>query len=146
METTTTTTTHRKAAWGLAPTDETRIHWGARAIWKGRAIDLPFDRMDFVTNGATVDECKALNRWIHRAISSLVAQLDAAAIFLSPTERREIVIAGDGYRLRVNPNGSHGYLYMIAEHDDGEPEGPAERFPMVFPAPVKPARRSRSAR
>jgi len=145
----TTTTTHRKAAWGLAPTDATRLHWGGRGIWKGYGrIDLPFDRMDFVKNGADPEVSKAFSAWIHRAIDSFVMQIDNGKIRLGQRENREIAICGDGYRLRLNPNASYGYLYLCAEPDEGEIS--AERFPLVAPKATKATkaagRRSRSAR
>lgn len=118
--------------WGLPPAAGIAYHWSARAIYRDGAIDTLWDRQG-IEGECSDEERAALVAWLDDlGFPALRAAVKAE--MLGPNERREISIAGDGFRLRANPNRSYGYLYMSAAPD------PTAIGPTPKPPPQKTAK------
>ena len=111
--------------WGLSPfahrsavVPGTSVWWGARAIYKGREIDLLGDRMgtyDLLPSPTNTEIIGRLHLWLDtKGMPALRSLLLHSPEPLHPHENREVDVRGDGFILRANPRRSYGYLYMAA--------------------------------
>lgn len=122
-------------AWGIAPTENVPIAWGARAIYSLRSgpmkrvgrkiggktkyfnerstladIDLVFNRKDCVGDEALKPALyEALDTFL---LSALRKQCEVQ--YLTPDSSDTIEIVEGGYKIVASPKASHGYLYIGA--------------------------------
>lgn len=106
---------------GLTPPPIAKVSWGGRAIFdcqKDRiSLNVPYLCQQFA---GAMEGRKALADWLNRTGFDLLRkQLKLCRITIKC--RREIVVAEGEYVLRANPQGSCGYLYLIA-YPDPDPD------------------------
>lgn len=104
-----------RLAWGYNPglPEEFRAAWGARAIYSsyGGGVDLVHDRQDAIGPRDEIDELvRRLNGGVNREWMAAVERLPLRG------DRGEefTVYDQDGLVVKVNTNGSGGYLYVVA--------------------------------
>ncbi len=112
---------------GLQPSADAPVAWGARAIVDTRGgyatLDLLPDRQQFRGDESRIP---ALQRWLH---SDALPELRHRVARFEPelTDGRShsiIVIDGKGWRLMASQQGSFGYLYLGAfPHSASSPGG-----------------------
>lgn len=107
-----------RAAWGLETTQDNAPYcWGARAIYRyksGKAdIDLLWDRQE-ITGESTKEERTKLLSWLNKVgLKRLRKDLEEKGI--SGDSHEVTAISDDKFILTASPNGSYGYLYLVAE-------------------------------
>jgi len=85
--------------------------WGARAIYRGRAVDILPNRQGFA--GPEGKPREALLSWINRtALPKIRAMVKAQS--LDGSTREVISFDSRGYHIEACPQASHGYLYLGA--------------------------------
>ena len=98
------------AGWGIKPPDETRPHFGARAIFDARGgVSLVGDRMGW--GGEPGPEREALRAFMKAKGDALMRKM---AKGLAPSEPTRLEACEDGFVVAVSPQASHGYLYIGA--------------------------------
>jgi len=135
-----------RLTWGLQPPEGTTLAWGARAIYKGGAIDLLPDRQAW---RGPIDERKPLVDWLNTTGRAAIERA-AKHANLRGDEERTVRHESAGFTIEASPRGSHGYLYLVAyptpcplgcaDHDDGctfeEAEATSPRAGFVAPAAI----------
>ena len=105
----------KRLAFGLQPPRGTAVAWGARTIYKASSdpdrvmIDILHDRQD---RFGDTEQLKPLCGWIGDSLKALRVELAGRDVRGDSTET--VRIEADGFVLEASPNGSHGYLYIVA--------------------------------
>ena len=109
---------------GLPKPEHAEVAWGARAILErvldGRyRIDILWDRQQLVGNDvrSLIDSVNHQKDRLDSILIKFPERDDERWAYLSLTDGRSVdVVAIDrgDFHLRVSPNKSHGYLYMVA--------------------------------
>ena len=110
----------RSLQFGIQPPQGTRVAWGARAIFKPISrkpmIDILWDRQDAF--GGKEDR-EALVEWIkERGLPLIEAAIDEKSSYSLSTSHEKFRLADSGYIIEASPQGSGGYLYIGAWHDE----------------------------
>jgi hypothetical protein len=106
-----------KMWFGLQPSADAPVSWGARAIVDTRGgyatLDLLPDRQQFRGDEARIPALQAwLNTYALPGLRRRVARFDPE--LTDGRSRSIIVIEGNGWRLMASQQGSYGYLYLVA--------------------------------
>ena len=121
--------------WGLHPEPGARYHWSARTILEQERVDILWDRQGIEGTG-TPEELKTLVDWINTKALPVLQASDLPASDSDAT----LTIEGDGFRMRYNPRGSCGYIYISAA------PAPEVTTPTPKPKPKPKPRRRKTVR
>ena len=106
----------KKLEFGRQPPKAAKVAWGARAIFKpiskNPMIDILFDRQDAFGDEK---ERQDLVEWVKATgLPSLEKIIDEKASYSTSKSREVFEFEDGGYSLEASPQGSGGYLYIVA--------------------------------